>query len=67
MAVDDVAAAVETDFGVPIEIVKVGDCPIDPPLEALVAAAGEAMVNAARHSGAPASIAVYVEVDAATA
>ena len=59
---DDVAATVETDFGVPIEIVKVGDCPVDSSVEALVTATREAMVNAAKHSGAP-SIAVYMEVE----
>jgi signal transduction histidine kinase len=62
VALDDVAATVETDFGVPIDIVKVGDCPVDPAVDALVGAAREAMVNAAKHSGAP-SVAVYLEVD----
>lgn len=62
IALDEVAAVVETDYGVPIEIVRVGDCPMDLALEALVSAGREAMVNAARHSGAP-SIAVYMEVD----
>ncbi len=35
-----------------IEAVVVGDCVVDEPLEALVQAAREALVNAAKHSGA---------------
>lgn len=62
VVLDDVAATVETDFGVTIEIVKVGDCPVGSSVDALVSATREAMVNAAKHSGAP-SIAVYMEVD----
>ncbi|MCU1458635.1 MAG: putative signal transduction histidine kinase [Actinomycetia bacterium] len=61
-AIDDAAGSVETDYGVPIEVVKVGDCAVDPQIDALVRAAREAMVNASRHSGAP-SISVYVEVE----
>ena len=41
----------------------VGDCPTTPVLLALVAAAREAMVNAARHSGAP-TVSLYAEVGA---
>jgi signal transduction histidine kinase len=62
VVLDDVAGTVESDFGVPIEIVKVGDCSVEGPVEALVSGTREAMVNAAKHSGAP-SIAVYMEVD----
>jgi signal transduction histidine kinase/phage shock protein PspC (stress-responsive transcriptional regulator) len=61
-ALDALVGQVETDHGVPIEIVKVGDCPLDAPLEAMLAAAREAMVNAAQHSGAR-SIDVYAEID----
>ena len=39
------------------------ECPLDDHMRALVLAAREAMVNAARHSGAPV-IAVYLEVEA---
>jgi signal transduction histidine kinase/phage shock protein PspC (stress-responsive transcriptional regulator) len=60
-ALEEVAATVETEHGVPIEVVRVRDCPIDG-MEPLVLASREAMVNAARHSGA-ASVAVYVEVE----
>ncbi len=52
---------VEGLHGVPVEVVTVGDCPLDEPLQAMVAAAREAMVNAAIWSGAP-TISVYSEV-----
>ena len=51
---------VEVAHHVPIELVSVGDCPIEPATAAVVAAAREAMVNAAKHSGAP-QIDVYAE------
>jgi len=50
---EDTAAQVEQSHGVPVEVVVVGDCPLDGRLPALVRAAREAMVNAARHSEAP--------------
>jgi signal transduction histidine kinase len=52
---------IEDLHGVPIEAVFVGDCPLDERLEALVAAAREAMANAARLSGDH-QVAVYLEV-----
>ncbi len=61
-AIDEVANDVEADHGVPIDVVKVGDCPLDDRLGALTRAAREAMVNASKHSRAS-SVAVYVEVD----
>ena len=60
---DGMAAAagkVESSFDIPIEVVVVGDRPIDDAADTLVAAAAEAMANAAQHSGAR-SISVYVE------
>ncbi|MVA76378.1 PspC domain-containing protein [Auraticoccus sp. F435] len=51
-ALTTAAAEVEDERGVPVEVVMVGDCPLDPDLQALVQAAREAMVNAAKHSGA---------------
>ncbi len=54
------AAKVESDFDVPIEVVVVGDRPLDDAAVTLVAATSEAMANAARHSGAR-SVSVYVE------
>jgi signal transduction histidine kinase/phage shock protein PspC (stress-responsive transcriptional regulator) len=46
------AAEVEDAHGVPVEVVTVGDCPVTERLRPLVAAAREAMVNAAKHAGA---------------
>ena len=60
-AVTRVAEAVEADHGVTFDVVAVGDCPLDDRLTAMVAAAREAMVNAARWSGAG-SVSVYSEV-----
>jgi signal transduction histidine kinase/phage shock protein PspC (stress-responsive transcriptional regulator) len=54
------AAEVEDRLGVSVELVVVGDRPVDDGVGALVAALREAMVNAVRHAGAPVS--VYVEV-----
>jgi signal transduction histidine kinase/phage shock protein PspC (stress-responsive transcriptional regulator) len=59
-AITAAAAKVESDFDVPIEVVVVGDRPLDDAAGTLVAAAAEAMANAAQHSGAR-SISVYVE------
>jgi signal transduction histidine kinase len=56
------AAEVEDAHGVPVEVVTVGDCELTEPLSAMVRAARESMVNAAKHSGA-AKIDVFVEVD----
>jgi len=61
-ALEQAAAQVEDGLAVPVEVVVVGDCPLDERLGALVAATKEAVVNAARHSGAP-SVDVYAEVE----
>jgi signal transduction histidine kinase len=51
------AAQVEEAHKVKIEVVTVGDAPLDEQLEPLVAAAGEALVNAAKHAnGSPVSL-----------
>jgi signal transduction histidine kinase len=55
------AAEVEETYGATIEVVAVGDAPLDAPVAALVAAAREAMINAARHGGG--QVSVYAEVD----
>jgi signal transduction histidine kinase len=47
---------------VPVEVVCVGDCPLDDRVSAMVQAAREAMVNAAKYSEAPV-ISVYAEVE----
>lgn len=59
-AVDAMASRIEGRHHVPVETVIVGDAPMDDRLRALVDAAGEAMNNAAKHSGAG-SVSVYVE------
>ena len=53
---------VEALHGVPVEVVTVGDCPLDEHLSALLMAAREATVNAAKWSGA-AVVSVYAEVE----
>jgi signal transduction histidine kinase/phage shock protein PspC (stress-responsive transcriptional regulator) len=62
------AAEVEDAYAVPVDVVVVGDASSTPALSALVAAAREAIVNAAKHSGAD-EVSVYAEVedDAVTA
>ncbi|MDR1768908.1 MAG: PspC domain-containing protein [Propionibacteriaceae bacterium] len=59
-AVAQAAAEVEADLGVPVEVVGVGEAPFEAGLEPLVAAAREAMANAAKHSGAD-RVDVYAE------
>lgn len=61
-----VAAAVEDDHGVPVEVVVVGDCPYTEACAALVAATREAVTNAAKHAGAR-RIDVYAEIGGADA
>ena len=53
---------VETRYGVPVEAVTVGDCELDENLNALLAAAREATVNAAKWSGASV-ISLFAEVE----
>ena len=61
-ALERAAAEVEEAHRTPVEVVVVGDCPVDEHLTALVHAAREAMVNAAKHSGAR-QVQVYAEVE----
>jgi signal transduction histidine kinase len=60
-ALEDAAGEVEESTGVPVEVVAVGDCGLDPGAEALVAAAREAMLNAAKFGGGS-SVDVYAEL-----
>jgi len=60
--VERVAAEVEDNHGVAIEVVVVGDTPLDEQLEAVVHATREALVNAAKYAGGSA-ISVYAEVE----
>jgi len=55
---------VEASYGVPVEAVTVGDCQLDESLDALLAAAREATVNAAKWSGADA-VSLFAEVEPA--
>lgn len=61
-ALTDAAADVESRFGVDVELVCVGDTPVDDRVHALIQAAGEAITNSAKHSGAP-RIDVYAEAE----
>ncbi|MEU3723584.1 PspC domain-containing protein [Streptomyces sp. NPDC031705] len=65
-AVKKTAADVEDHHGVPIEVVVVGDCPLDERLGAQVQAAREAMVNAAKYGGEGGAVQVYAEVEGQT-
>ncbi|MBA3233727.1 MAG: PspC domain-containing protein [Propionibacteriales bacterium] len=60
-AMQRVVVEVETTYQVPVEMVVVGDAALDEGVRALVAAAREAMANAARHSGAS-RVDAFVEV-----
>jgi signal transduction histidine kinase/phage shock protein PspC (stress-responsive transcriptional regulator) len=60
-ALRSAAAEVEDGHGVDVEVVVVGDAPLDDALTATVAAAREGMVNAAKSSGAPV-VSVFAEV-----
>jgi signal transduction histidine kinase len=61
-ALEEAAARVEEMYRIPIETVIVGDAPVDETLRVAVQAAGEAMNNSARHSGASV-VTVYAEVE----
>jgi signal transduction histidine kinase len=55
------ATEIEATYSATLDIVTVGDAPIDARVGALLAATREAMVNAARHGGGSAS--VYAEIE----
>jgi signal transduction histidine kinase len=61
--IDLLQRQVETDHGVTVQVVVVGDCPLDEGTRGLLDAAREATVNAAKWSGAP-QISIYAEVEA---
>ena len=64
--VREIQQDVESRHGVPVEVVTVGDCPLDDDLSALLGAAREAVVNAAKWSGAPV-ISLFAEITAESA
>jgi signal transduction histidine kinase len=61
-AMEAMAAEIEDVHGVEVDVVSVGDAPLSGSVDALVQAAREAVVNAAKHSGAS-SVSVYVEAN----
>ena len=63
-ALEQAAAEVEDTFGISVETVVVGDRGTDERVGALVAAAREALVNAARHAGVQ-TVSLYAEVEPA--
>ncbi len=60
-ALEAAAAEVEDRHGVPVETVAVGDATLDPAAEAVLAAAREAMTNAAKFGGGS-TVDVFAEV-----
>jgi signal transduction histidine kinase/phage shock protein PspC (stress-responsive transcriptional regulator) len=62
-AIEQLSSEVEELHGIAVDEVTVGDCPLDERLQALVGATREALVNAARWSGAS-TLAVYAEAEA---
>jgi signal transduction histidine kinase len=58
-AIESVAAEVESIAACTVEVVAVGDAPRDDRVDSLVAAAREAVLNAAKHAGG--TVSVYVE------
>ncbi|HEX3792950.1 MAG TPA: PspC domain-containing protein [Acidimicrobiales bacterium] len=53
---------VEADHGITVQVVVVGDCPLDESIRGLLGAAREATVNAAKWSGAP-MVSLFAEVE----
>ncbi len=53
---------IEADHGITVQVVLVGDCELTDGLRALLDAAREATVNAAKWSGAP-QVSLYAEVE----
>ena len=60
-ALQEEADRVEQTFDVRVQLVTVGDRPVDDDVRAIIAATGESLTNAARHSGTD-RISVYSEV-----
>lgn len=65
-SVKTIVAEVEDHHGVPIEVVCVGDCPLDDGLNSQLQAAREAMVNAAKYGGNGSAVQVFAEVEGRT-
>ncbi|MDH3396991.1 MAG: PspC domain-containing protein [Acidimicrobiia bacterium] len=61
-ALEALASRVEDIHQVPVDVVTAGDLPLNDSLRALVGAAGEAVTNAAKHSGGT-LVSVFAEVE----
>jgi signal transduction histidine kinase/phage shock protein PspC (stress-responsive transcriptional regulator) len=61
-ALKKAAADIEDAHDIPVEVVTVGDCDLDDLRRAVLKAASEAAVNAAKHSGAD-TVDIYAEVE----
>jgi signal transduction histidine kinase len=59
---EGLAAEVELDHGMPVDLVVVGDVEVTAPVDALLLAIREATVNAAKHAQAD-LVSVYIEVE----
>ena len=62
IAMEALAGRIESQHDVMVELVTVGDAEVNGHLDALVAATGEALTNAAKHAGVS-EISLYVEVE----
>lgn len=62
---EGIAAEVELDHGLAVDLVVVGDLTVTPAVDALLLAVREATVNAAKHADAD-LVSVYVEVEPTT-
>ncbi len=62
-AIRAAAEEVEDAHGVPVEVVEVGDAELDDGAEAVVAAAREALTNAAKFAPDAGAVALYAEAD----
>ncbi len=62
-ALEEVATEVEDAHGVPVEVVAVGDARLENGAEAVVAAAREAVTNAAKFAPDSGPVALYAEAD----
>jgi len=61
-ALKGAATRIESDHQIPIDVVTVGDHPVDECSRALVSAASEALVNGAKHSGSD-RLSLYFEAE----
>ena len=63
-ALERLAAATEAGFASTVEVVAVGDAPMSPDLQPLIAATSESLLNAAKHAGGAITLFCEVEPDA---